>query len=160
MYTSSKLELIRLICSNFNIAQGKPLESEIVTHKCLECNLIRDDFAGLDWDVVSNSVLKRNCSSLPFFTPKALRYYLPAFMVYYLRQDDLDCVESLVYELLPDSIDEYNSDRIDIFSENEKKIVVDFIERIKKDDTENYFDEEYDRVFGIWMQRTNQTGSE
>lgn len=54
----------------------------------LECNEVRAKFRGKDWRALSARFLCRNASAPHFFDPEARLYFLPAFMLYLIRNPD------------------------------------------------------------------------
>lgn len=74
----------------------------------LECNELKKQFSGIKWQDVSFELMFQNKDSLPFFSTKGFKYYLPAFMIYivsdYYGSDTL--ADNVISKLtLPEEID-------------------------------------------------------
>ena len=65
----------------------QPAAYEIVEGGSLEAAQIRASFSGREWSTLSNEFLRYNHDSLVFMTPKACRYFLPAFLRVCLSPD-------------------------------------------------------------------------
>src|SRR5213593_3041622 len=59
-----------------------PGDDRIADHKdCPECDDVREHFRGVTWRGHTVAELQQYQSALPLFTPAALQYFLPAFML-------------------------------------------------------------------------------
>lgn len=63
-----------------------------------------EDFKGRNWQRwqdIPPEIIDYNYSSLPFLTPIALLFFLPAYMIYGLENFDSNVLEFTVYKLIP-----------------------------------------------------------
>lgn len=94
-----KEELIIIIKSAFS-NEEYPGDMNIVydnSGKHLECTEIREIFKGKTWQSLPGNFIFEQRFSLPFFSKEGFKYYLPAFMIYAIK----DFYGS---DTLPDSI--------------------------------------------------------
>ncbi|MGV3532772.1 MAG: DUF6714 family protein [Chthoniobacteraceae bacterium] len=84
----------------------RPIASGLlISHQCVECIRLHDDFAGRRRPDVPLSVISYHADSLPLFTPAAHRYYLPAFFRVALSRklpSDHILLDMVIYDLCPD----------------------------------------------------------
>jgi len=81
-----------------------PAKENIVEHECEECCGVRKDFTELKWQKASNELLENNYDKIPLFSPTAFNYFLPAYLLYTLRNfdDDFsDVCDFTLYALTP-----------------------------------------------------------
>jgi hypothetical protein len=80
-----------------------PPTENLTSHRCPECDGVRDDFSGVEWWAAENKLLDDNYDDLPLFTPEAFHYYLPAFLLRSLDQfeDDSSVLQFTIYSLSP-----------------------------------------------------------
>jgi len=64
-----------------------PDENNIVMHDCDECAGVRRAFAGRHWKELDRDFVSHYQNSLFLFTPQAFCFYLPAFMITALYDD-------------------------------------------------------------------------
>jgi len=57
-------------------AAPRPAKHEITSHRCGECDRIRDDFSLHNARDVPDDMMLYHSDSMPLLTPKAFRYYL------------------------------------------------------------------------------------
>src|SRR5260221_12598490 len=81
-----------------------PGDNGIADHKdCPECDDVRAHFRGASWRGHTVAELQQYQSVLPLFTPEALQYFLPAFMLVSLGawREAVDIPFSIMYLCLP-----------------------------------------------------------
>lgn len=115
--------LIELVTAAFNDVP-RPDTNLITSHRCVECDEVRDDLADCTNDAISEELLKYHGSALPLLTAAALRYYLPAYLVYSINNLASAVTEYLVFHLSPSKPTEpYYMERRKIFTNREKAAI-------------------------------------
>lgn len=94
---------------------------------------------GVQWWLVDNQALANNFDNLPFLTPHAFHYYLPAFLLSSLRYFEPDnlLLQHTVYSLAPfksSSADPRFRARRELFTASEVGIIVSFLNCILADE--------------------------
>ena len=102
----------------------RPEYANIVEHSCPECDELREDLAQLGQYEVPNDVLDYHRNDLSLFSPEALRYFLPAYLIYSIEKPDSDLTEYVIFFLCSYrfATSEWKN-RVRIFSESEKEMV-------------------------------------
>ena len=121
---------------------GKPELHEMTSHRCIECDEIRDQIHPYDKKELPDHLLHYHGDSLPLLSPLALHYYFPRYIEFGLLNQESNAFDNCLYHLAPDEIDGYWKERINIFSINEKKILREYLNMRRKIDDAD-FDEEY-----------------
>jgi hypothetical protein len=131
----------------------KPLDSDIAPHRCLECDELRVAFAPYESLEVPDTLIKEHFDALPLFSPRALRYLLPAYLQYAMRNSESDVFEFVLYQLSPNldllTQDHYR-ERLEIFSKPERSAICAFLEWAESADEEKRFSDEIARARQIW----------
>ena len=126
-----------------------PAEDEIAPHQCPECSEIRHDFGGARANEISDEVLARRADSLPLLTPKAWRYYLPAYLDYAARNIDSDLGRYLLINLDMEANATHGFEpQISALSVTEKRTVLAFL-----DTYGGYDDEDFDEPMILRIKR-------
>ncbi len=76
-----------------------PASNNIIEHECQECRDVERNFRNQSWRNIEPEKIKWAYDKLPLFTPEAYIYFLPAFMLYSLREPESEVCEFLVYGL-------------------------------------------------------------
>jgi hypothetical protein len=118
---------------------GVPEPNDLVSHTCESCEDLRASFGGLTWTSVSGRVLDQTAERIALFSPRAFRYYLPAFMCHAVAYPErpgvgptrtLDfTVQSLCDEALPS--DEWWSERMPQLTRAQRGAVRAFLEWVE-----------------------------
>ena len=104
-------------------------------------------FKGKHWKEITWKSLEKDypgeaCSCLCFMTPEAARFYLPAYMVIAINNyDEADVVASTALNFLlppPSFSMTWWKERVSLFSQNEKKAIVAFLEYLKEKHGDDY----------------------
>jgi hypothetical protein len=113
-----------------------PGDDRIAEHKdCPECDDVREHFRGATWRGHTVAELQQYQSVLPLFTPEALRYFLPAFMLVSLgawREAD-DIPFSILYMCLPSDpseeagLKQHRRERFDIFTPRQREAIAAYL---------------------------------
>lgn len=113
-----------------------PGDDRIADHKdCPECDDVREHFRGATWRGHTVAELQQYQSVLPLFTPEALQYFLPAFMLVSLgawREAD-DIPFSIMYMCLPSDLNEaaglrqHRRGRFGIFTRRQREAIADYL---------------------------------
>jgi hypothetical protein len=145
-----KRQLEHLIVDEFRLAP-KPPREQIISHACEECFRLRDDFAPFDALDIPGSVILRHADSLPLLSPEGLRHYLPAYLLFSLRNSDSDVFQLTLFHLAPETPgDEYWGRRLAVFTPQEKAAVRAFLEFLKTAPEFEWYREEIDRGLSLW----------
>ena len=118
-------------------------------------NLIRnplavqmDDYAqivahckGKHWQELDRQAIVNNDVNLPFFSPEAFRFYLPAFLVVALEDPEGNEFDKIVFNLLPpppnDSEDvEYFAKMVAGLSRTQREVIRDFLELVAEEEAD------------------------
>lgn len=110
-------------------------------------NLIRnpdapfmDDYAqiikhctGRSWTECDREAIVNNDVNLPFFSPEALAYYLPAFMLVALDEPEGSETDKIVFSLMPPAPDDaertsYFQRMVSRFTPEQREVIRDFLE--------------------------------
>lgn len=102
-----------------------PVGMEIVSHRCHECDRVERDFRDVVWKEVPASVVEYHFDSLPLFTPRAFRYFLPAYIMASLTDPESNVPEFLFYSLEASGIELV---RVREFTETQRSVVVAYLE--------------------------------
>lgn len=103
----------------------------------------KTDFLGRHWKELSIDTINRHRDDLPFFTPEAFHFYLPAFLIasisYPIALIDV-LPENLISCLVPRDETEGPSAElaavVDLLTPRQKSVVLDFIERCSRTDAD------------------------
>src|SRR5215471_13275130 len=113
-----------------------PGDDRIADHQnCPECDDVREHFRGATWHGHTVGELQQYQSVLPLFTPQALQYFLPAFMLVSLgawREAD-DIPFSILYLCLPSDTSEdaglqqHRRERYAIFTPRQREAIAAYL---------------------------------
>jgi len=113
-----------------------PGDDRIAEHMdCPECDDVREHFRGTTWRGHTVAELQRYQSVLPLFTPEALQYFLPAYMLVSLgawREAD-DIPFSVLYMCLPSDpsedagLQEHSRKRFGIFTPRQRQAIAAYL---------------------------------
>jgi hypothetical protein len=113
-----------------------PGDDRIAEHKdCPECDDVREHFCGATWRGHTVAELQQYQSVLPLFTPEALQYFLPAFMLVSLgawREAD-DIPFSILYMCLPSDpseeagLQQHRRERFEIFTSRQREAIAAYL---------------------------------
>jgi len=129
-----------------------------------EAQQVARHFGGRDWgDVDSKSILAYDdaadaSAALSFMSPEGFRYYLPAFLLFILEQEEKAglIAASTISKLAPwsDPDDEqmtrFCNERLVQFSDMERQAIVQFLQYTREHDTGSLSGEELDRALQYW----------
>lgn len=98
-------EVLHVITEAFHSVQYPGDDNLITNRNDLESLEIELAFRGRKWQDLSFETVFKHRDSLPFFSPSAFRYYLPAYMCFSITNySDSDTLpEYVVYQLSPPS---------------------------------------------------------
>jgi hypothetical protein len=154
--TPAQLRLIEQTYAAFSRAP-RPSINQMTSHRCGECDGIRDEFAKYRARDVPSHSINNNTAVLSLITPMALRYYMPRFVEYSIVPTFADSViiDSLLYQLGPEKTHEpYWAERLSIFAEVERAAVANYIATRKTwpdgGYDGGYHDQFFDRAEIIW----------
>lgn len=107
----------------------RPSINELTPHRCLECNKVRGDFVRYSVNDIPDDVMKYHGDSIPFLSPVAFRYYLPAYIKYSCNNHSSNAAECVLYALCPYDIkDEFWNGRCDVFTKKEIMAIIKYLE--------------------------------
>jgi hypothetical protein len=142
--------------------QGFDNMKDIVEHDCPECREIEDFFKDKAWNQMYDREIECHIHSLSFLSPSAFRRFLPAFLIYSLKNPNSEVFHRLLFQLSPSCVyegpilfkdDERNFDdnkgsgydlltsRKREFSEEETDLIVLILEHLN-----NHFEQLDDRI--------------
>src|SRR6202044_1813734 len=109
---------------------------------CLECEEVRAFFRGKSWRELKFPELYGFHAALSLFTPHALRYFLPGYMLASLGHwEEADMIpSSILYRWLPEQADEtevmkqYRIARQSIFSPSQRRAIAAYLREYEKYD--------------------------
>jgi hypothetical protein len=133
--TPEQIEQLRqTILATFPMADPPP-HNEITSHPCDECAEVASDFSGVKWWSADPVLIDENFDDLPLFTPRAYRYYLPAFLLRALDSFDPDnlVTEFCIFDLSGDPHDDWYRKRIEQLTSDEAAISATFLRYICSD---------------------------
>ncbi len=142
-----------------------PRFDEITAHRgcCEDGDDLVNGFSGVKWWEIKRETIDDNHGNLPLFTDEAYHYYFPAFLLNAL--DDFtgynEVLQFLIFDLEPpkDKRDvnnkAYIKRRSQLFSLDQAKIIVNFLEMILKveDEQMRYYHEDAKRALKFWKSR-------
>ncbi|HSC86516.1 MAG TPA: DUF6714 family protein [Polyangiaceae bacterium] len=122
-------ELIAEIYAAFAEAP-RPTASEITSHRCGECDEVRDRLARHEARDVPVIDMQWVGDSLPLLTPRALRYFLPRYLEFSFTHRDSTACEFVLYHLAAEHpAEEYWAERYAAFSAGERRSLVAYLEQ-------------------------------
>jgi len=114
------------------------------THEdCLECADIATHFRGANWRDCTLEQLWKYHSAICMFTPEALHYFLPAYMLQSLGHwyDFDEIAFSIACQLLPAKADastdeqEYRTKRWAIFNRQQREVIAEYLREFSLSDS-------------------------
>lgn len=113
----------------------------------LERRQIREEFGRYEnWQDVPRELLLQERDALPLFDPQGFRFYLPAYMLFTIEDyEGADTIpESIVHSLtLPDAgteLYEFVRERLALFSEEQRTVILHFLECLERCHPEDFTD--------------------
>jgi len=108
----------------------------IIEHFCDDCFKLQDAFKGKNWRTLDKQLIERYFSKLPLFSPRALHYFLPAYLLHALCDfQEFSLVAQFTgYSLLPDHDVEYEmwqKERYGIFDEGQMAVMLEYVDLLK-----------------------------
>jgi hypothetical protein len=106
------------------------------------------EFRGKHWQDIHSITIRECVDCFIFFTPEALHFYLPAFLIEYLDpKEHEEVVMSLVFLLSPSIVDEkdwgeHDRSKFRLFDAEQRKAVSLYLQCIQEHDPD-LFDKEY-----------------
>jgi hypothetical protein len=130
-------KLIKHIDSVFE-KKRPPAEIDLTPHRCNECDQLRDDFTGLEWWNIENTLIDENFGKLPLFSSIAFHYYFPAYLKRSLQKFEYfdEVLESVMYSLHEETDSVFwirFKERRSLFSDEQALIVVEFLQLVLDD---------------------------
>ena len=103
----------------------------------LECEEVRRAFAGRSWRSLGSDDLLQNKEALNFMTPRAFRYYLPAFIrITVERFSDSDVIPDTILGILLPTADgqlkKWRKERLDALSAGQASALRAFVEFLRE----------------------------
>lgn len=118
---------------------GMPGWDNIALHECEECRGVQKSFINVKWQKAGDELLEANYDKIPLFSPAAFHYFLPAYLLYTLRNFDdefSEVCEFTLYALTPGKswrgesgeISSYWIEKFRPFTERQMNAVYSFLE--------------------------------
>jgi hypothetical protein len=134
----------------------QPRNRNITSHRCEECDELRDTFSGLKWDAIDPVIIDSNFGQLSLFSPQAYQYFLPAYLLRCLDNFDpsnMVC-EFTIYSLSPtrgrDADSRRHSERLKEFTETQKDAIMSFLNLLKASEVFSEFHDDVDIGLVHW----------
>jgi len=138
-----------------------PGDGRLLHPQCFDNSDIRDFYGGVRWRQVPAEVIERNNASLCFFGPEAFRFYLPAFLLWTLRNyrtSDSFTVDSTIYSLDPgqDDLRAFILSKLSALTAPQREAVVAFLE-FMRDHSDGHADAEAAAraLDSFWLRHTD-----
>jgi hypothetical protein len=114
-------------------------KESLTTHRCRECDGVRDDFGGVRWWSAGQDVIEKNVDTVPLLSAEAFHYYLPAYLLRSLKTFDRDSpvLEYTIYSLSPTKTsadDPWYREKLNLFTPEQVSAVADFLECVLADE--------------------------
>ena len=127
-------QTIKIIIEGFGETQ-LPGGQNLLHRECCDDSDIRA-FYGKLWNEVDSAVLERENAALCFFSPTAFQYYLPAYLIWTLRNfrtSDSFTVDSTIYSLDPTTkskgtVCDFAESKFTLFTPAQKSAISAFLE--------------------------------
>ena len=124
----------------------QPAKEDIALGDYEQCKEMRNDFAGIKWQEISDELLLKQYDAIPLFTPQAFIYFLPAFLIYTLKNFDSHSLlgEFTIYALTPDkkwnldNMKSYWTERLSLLSNKQMEVIYDFLDLAKQNPIYEY----------------------
>lgn len=132
-----------------------PAFKEITSHRCSECNGVRDDFYKVEWWNADDDLIDDNFGKLPLFTAKSYHYYLPAFLLFSLKnfKPYNDVLQFVIYSLFPseriDNMD-FMKKRKSFFSKEQIQVITNFLDLVLKDEDVKIHHSDAEKALTFW----------
>lgn len=120
-----------------------PGDDHIADHQdCPECDDVRQHFRGATWRGHTVAELQQYQSVLPLFTPAALQYFLPAYMLVSLGAwSEADLIPfSILQMCLPSPLDaeaglrRHREERFVVFTRRQRAAIAEFLQEWTRSD--------------------------
>ena len=131
---------------------SQPSVDEITLHRCLECDDIRDSFEPYSVRNVPDEKIEWLALSLCFLSPIALRYYLPRCIEFDISNPNSWVGDSIIGFLSAQNASDPNwVERYNEFTQNERKIVAEYLKYLQaRNDANIVSEEELTTALEIW----------
>jgi hypothetical protein len=112
-------------------------ETQVALHPCTDCEELARDLFPHTWETLPRELLEHHSDDLPILTPQALRYYLPAYLLYALEFPTSLVLELTVYHLTPTKEDiaesnGYFEERFALFSPEQRAAIGAFFADVRE----------------------------
>ncbi len=113
-----------------------PGDHELLHSSCYDDNDIKAFYGVTDWRTVSANVIQVEHAALSFFSPEAFQFYLPAFLIWILRNYSTTqafVVDSTIYSLNPYTgagLDAFVQSKFALFTCDQRGAVAQFLEHM------------------------------
>jgi len=102
-----------------------------------ESQALQDAFSDVDWRTADKQIIQRNYDQLPFFSPEAFHFFIPAFLVYSVDEPEGSRVfEYTVYALTPgketDNTSQWYVDRLRLFTREQMSSIYEFLDLVRQ----------------------------
>lgn len=149
-HSKNKIQFIDQVYLAFRDAR-QPLDDEITLHRCIECDDIRDTFKPYSVQNVPDGKVEWLAHSLCFLSPIALRYYLPRCIEFDISNPNSWVGDSVIAFLSTRNASDPNwIERHNEFSQNERRIVAEYLEILQARINTNIDDKELTTALEIW----------
>lgn len=111
----------------------QPSPEKIVDCDCWECVAQKKIFSGQDKENLSEELIEK-CDTIALFSNEAFQYFLPCFLIYSLNhlEDNEYFAKYVLNTVLPDNTTRsYWLSRLELFSEEQLKVVIEYIDYMR-----------------------------
>ncbi len=124
-------------------------------HRCSECDEVRDQLFEYSQRELPEKLINYHSDALPLLSPEALQYYFPRYIEHSLLQQDSNACDNVLYHLAPDDDKDYWQPRINIFTEEQKGIFIQYLEIRKTFENAEFDKEHINKGLKAWVQQVN-----
>ena len=128
-----------------------PSIGNIIAHDCQECREVERTFRNQNWRNIEPEKIEWAYDKLPLFTSEAFLYFLPAFMIYSLREPESEVCDFLIYGLTNKKpSDEWWQERYSKFSEAQKSVCNLILRWLSLNPEHIYKVEDIEKALKLW----------
>ena len=150
--TDAQLRLIEQTYAAFKHAP-RPRIDQITSHRCWECDGIRDEFAKYAARDVPDALIHGESAATALMTPISIRYYLPRFIAFSILPSPRDSFakDAVLYNLCPKKPHEtYFAERFAMFGASERSAIANYLATRRTSEDSDYHIEMIDTLGKIW----------
>lgn len=114
-----------------------PHSQQLTNDDGWEFQALQIAFSGENWRTIDPQVIRQNYDQLPFFSPEAFHYFIPAYLMYSVDEPEgLPVCEYTIYALTPgkesDSTSRWYLKRLKLFSREQMSSIYEFLDLVRQ----------------------------